>query len=68
MPGAGSAAALTPLANFQISLPQPSPYPTQYRSYASVSGLDSNGPQQIDTLMTNLIDGAEGTDANGSSG
>ena len=61
------AAALAPLANFQISLPQPSPYPTQYRSYASVSGLDGNGPQQIDTLMTNLIDGADGNDANGSS-
>ena len=45
------------------SLPQPSPYPSQYRSYTSVSGMDSNGPQQIDTMMAGLIDGADGADA-----
>jgi hypothetical protein len=61
--GAGSAAASVPLANFQVELPQPSPYPSQYRSYTSVSGMDSNGPQQIDTMMAGLIDGAAGTDA-----
>ncbi len=61
--GAGSAASAVPLANFQVELPQPSPYPSQYRSYTSVSGMDSNGPQQIDTMMAGLIDGADGADA-----
>jgi hypothetical protein len=56
-----TAAASVPLANFQVELPQPSPYPSQYRSYTSVSGMDSNGPQQIDTMMAGLIDGVDGT-------
>ena len=57
---AQAAAAGLPLANFEVTLPQPSPYPSQYRSYTSVSGMDSNGPQQIDTMMAGLIDGADG--------
>ncbi len=57
---ASSAAAGVPMANFEVTLPQPSPYPSQYRSYTSISGMDSNGPQQIDTMMAGLIDGADG--------
>jgi hypothetical protein len=57
---AGSAAAGVPLANFEVTLPQPSPYPSQYRSYTSVSGMDSNGPQQVDAMMAGLIDGVDG--------
>lgn len=45
---------------FQVTLPQPTPYPTQYRSYTSISGLDSNQPQALDAEMTGLIDGANG--------
>jgi hypothetical protein len=58
-PSAASAAAPQYPA-FQITLPQPAPYPTQFRPYTSVAGLDSNGPQQIDGMMTGLIDGADG--------
>jgi hypothetical protein len=55
-------------AGFQISLPQPAPYPTQYRSYTSISGLDSNQPQALDAEMTGLIDGASGLASDGSAG
>lgn len=48
-----------PMSNFQITLPAPSPYPSQYRSYTSIAGLDTNGPQQIDAQMTGLIDGGD---------
>jgi transglycosylase-like protein with SLT domain len=56
--GGASAPATAPA--FQVSLPQPAPYPTQYRSYTSLSGLDSNQPQALDAEMTGLIDGANG--------
>jgi hypothetical protein len=57
----GPATARPPFASrSQVSLPQPMPYPTQFRSYASVSGLDSNQPQALDAEMTGLIDGAAG--------
>jgi len=66
LPAASGAAASTmaPLSNFQITLPAPTPYPTQYRTYTSVSGLDPNQPQQIDSQMTGLIDGADGVSSN----
>jgi Transglycosylase SLT domain len=53
--GSGS---VMPMMGFQITLPTPSPYPSQFRPYSSVAGLDTNGPQQIDSQMTGLIDGA----------
>jgi hypothetical protein len=56
-----------PMSNFQITLPAPSPYPSQYRSYTSISGLDTNGPQQIDAQMTGLIDGGD-TSSGGAQG
>lgn len=56
----GGASAPPASRGFQVSLPQPTPYPTQYRSYTSISGLDSNQPQALDSEMTGLIDGANG--------
>ena len=63
--GSGS---VMPMMGFQITLPAPSPYPSQFRPYSSVAGLDTNGPQQIDSQMTGLIDGADdSSSSNGSS-
>jgi hypothetical protein len=62
--GSAPSAPAMPLSNFQITLPAPTPYPTQYRSYTSVSGLDSNQPQQIDAQMAGLIDGADESSTN----
>jgi hypothetical protein len=66
--GGGYAAggSIMPAAAFQVSLPAPSPYPTQFRPYTSIAGLDSNQPQQIDTQMTSLIDGADGVSSDNS--
>jgi hypothetical protein len=52
--------SIMPMPAFQVTLPAPSPYPTQFRPYTSIAGLDTNGPQQIDSQMTGLIDGADG--------
>jgi hypothetical protein len=59
--GLSGAPATSPaMRAFQVTLPQPAPYPTQFRSYTSVSGMDGNRPQQVDAEMTGLIDGADG--------
>jgi hypothetical protein len=56
----GASGAAPAMPSFQIALPQPAPYPTQFRSYTSISGMDGNQPQQVDAEMTGLIDGAAG--------
>jgi len=61
-----AANSLMPTAAFQITLPAPNPYPSQFRPYTSIAGLDTNGPQQIDTQMTGLIDGADGVSSSNS--